>query len=47
MHLYTKIIPDFKYHINIGYGILLISYRGQEYELTGIGQENKLSGNIC
>ena len=47
MFLFTKIIPIFKHHINIGYGISNEYYGGKNNALASTGEGPKFSSDIC
>ena len=47
MKLYTKLMPRFKRYVSTGYGMSYNYYGGEYQQLTGIGQGNKFSGDMC
>ena len=47
MQLFSKIIPRWKHYIYTSFGISNMYYGGDDREMAGTGQGNKLSGDIC
>jgi len=45
--LIAKIIPAFKHHVCIGYGISKASYGSNEDHYGSTGQGNVFLGNVC
>ena len=47
MKLIMKVIPNWKHYLYTGFGISSSYYGGENERLTGTGQDNKFSGDLC